>query len=49
MKSILNAIETKPAIRTCEKLIKLLLTGRDKINIRRDYEIESFIRLKPFI
>jgi CRISPR/Cas system CSM-associated protein Csm2 small subunit len=49
MKSILHAIETKPAIRTCEKLVKLLLTARDKINIRRDSEIESFIRIKPFI
>jgi hypothetical protein len=48
MKSILHAIETKPAIRTCEKLVKLL-TARDKINIRRDSEIESFIRIKPFI
>ena len=41
MKSILHAIETKPAIRTCEKLVKLLLTDRDKINIRRDSEIKS--------
>ena len=45
MKSILHAIETKPAIRTCEKLVKLLLTDRDKINIKRDSEIKS----KPFI
>jgi hypothetical protein len=42
MKSILHAIETKPAIRTCEKLVKLLLTGRDKINIR-DSEIKSLL------
>jgi hypothetical protein len=41
MKSILHAIETKPAIRTCEKLVKLLITDRDKINIRRDSEIKS--------